>query len=1286
MLVMAIGLSAQKSNLPLFEHREWFSHPVEKTLLIPLPFYDNVEDSAQSMEWWNSDPAWQIVTGDAYSGTKKWECSPSSVGVWDYLTLTYPIDGIGVINPQVSFWMKSNAFINNSSFRVQLSTNNGATWNTVGSNNIANHWHNVQINLASYGSNHFLIRIGIRISTSNIVVSIDDIIIADAPQLPTIALSQPTNNGMKLLWNQSGSNAFEKYRIAISTGTSSLYWDQPVGSSVSGRTETRIVDVFEKTTTELLFSDLTFTNTKYYARMWVIDTLGLVSPNSNTYDLNTAFNVTPQNAPFVQDFEGAFQWAADIPWAVTTNDASMPGHSPVHNLEDSPGTSNPPNADRWLVFQANCNSVSNPVLRFNHRYSFDQNTSDFGEIAYSSDNSNWTPIGWFSSYNYDVYRPEEFDIGALGNNSPVFIRFRTKSGSDIQFDGWNLDDVEIANRSIVHTFPFFDDVEDSLASVQNWIRGNWYITNTGYSGTRSWECKPILNSTYSYLTLAGNIDLTAANNPFLKLWTRQQNHSFHIRPEVSLDNGISWTPLSTQSVSSPSWSSYQWGLSDFIYPNVRIRIGVMKGHSTSTSVHCMIDDIQIENASFPGWITLTNATNNGMTALWQASTASNFNRYRLIISTSESNLNTWNQSVGTTVVGRTETRVIDITDKNITNRVFDDLVFTNMQYFARLYELNNSGLWNQGTNIVNQFTTFNVITEIAPFLQDFEGTHQWAADKPWAVTEADAGFPGHSQTHIYEDSPFGNYPPNANRWLIVKSDFSNVSQPVLRFRHRYDFDQATIDYGEVSYSTNNFTWTNIGQFTGNKSAAYTQAEFDLSPLQNQPSVFIRFRTVSGSTVQKDGWRLDDVEVYNNTKTTPFPFFDDAEDDSLSYSKWFPGRWETIIDGATGNKSWRSSPSGLGTEYFYMTLAGLLDISNSVNPQLSLLIRYGSGGGGVVPYSSIEISSDAGLSWNILEQGHPSASWGKKTYDISDFKSSNVLIRIGATTYNNVRPVLVDDILISEELIAPSLLLPNNAAANVSLPVNFTWNASPGAPKYQLQVATTNSFNAGEIVFDESTITSTSKSVAGLTSGNTYYWRVRAFNIINETGPWSEIWSFTTGFTTGDLINLNAGWNLISFDVTLNPNTPAHVFAPLISSGNLEMVTGYQGQQGKFFDPNGPSFLNTLLNLADGEGYWVKVQNAATLSKEGVSIPPGFSINLLNGWNLIAYWPQSTTTPAAAFAALISAGQLEMVTGYNQGGKYFDPNGPPFLNTLTEIKNGFGYWVKVSSHTSLIFPQ
>ena len=158
-----------------------------------------------------------------------------------------------------------------------------------------------------------------------------------------------------------------------------------------------------------------------------------------------------------------------------------------------------------------------------------------------------------------------------------------------------------------------------------------------------------------------------------------------------------------------------------------------------------------------------------------------------------------------------------------------------------------------------------------------------------------------------------------------------------------------------------------------------------------------------------------------------------------------------------------------------------------------------------------------------------------------------------------------------------------------------------------------------------------------------------------------------------------GWNLISFDVGIENNAPADVFAALIDGGNLVVVTGYGAGGANFYDPTVPDFLNTLTSIDDGFGYWVKVNNEATLSAEGVSLGDGFAKDLAAGWNLIGYWLANSQGPADAFAALIDAGNLVVATGYGAGGaNFYDPTVPDFLNTLTSLDNGFGYWVKVNS--------
>ena len=83
----------------------------------------------------------------------------------------------------------------------------------------------------------------------------------------------------------------------------------------------------------------------------------------------------------------------------------------------------------------------------------------------------------------------------------------------------------------------------------------------------------------------------------------------------------------------------------------------------------------------------------------------------------------------------------------------------------------------------------------------------------------------------------------------------------------------------------------------------------------------------------------------------------------------------------------------------------------------------------------------------------------------------------------------------------------------------------------------------------------------------------------------------------------------------------------------------------------------------------------TLRVEGASLPAGFMPALDAGWNLVAYTDADAAAPAAVFADLLAADALLYVTGFDGGVSIYDPAGLPFLNSLSAMENGFGYWVK-----------
>lgn len=108
---------------------------------------------------------------------------------------------------------------------------------------------------------------------------------------------------------------------------------------------------------------------------------------------------------------------------------------------------------------------------------------------------------------------------------------------------------------------------------------------------------------------------------------------------------------------------------------------------------------------------------------------------------------------------------------------------------------------------------------------------------------------------------------------------------------------------------------------------------------------------------------------------------------------------------------------------------------------------------------------------------------------------------------------------TSRLNAPVLAAPTDGAINLPLSPTLSWNASVGATSYRLQVATDVLFPDGRIVFDDSTITATSRQVSPLSSNTKYFWRVRAKNLFGNSN-YSNVFSFTTTANPPTLISIS----------------------------------------------------------------------------------------------------------------------------------------------------------------------
>lgn len=155
------------------------------------------------------------------------------------------------------------------------------------------------------------------------------------------------------------------------------------------------------------------------------------------------------------------------------------------------------------------------------------------------------------------------------------------------------------------------------------------------------------------------------------------------------------------------------------------------------------------------------------------------------------------------------------------------------------------------------------------------------------------------------------------------------------------------------------------------------------------------------------------------------------------------------------------------------------------------------------------------------------------------------------------------------------------------------------------------------------------------------------------------------------ITLNAGWNLIS----LNVSPPDHSIATLISliSASVLQIKGTDG----VYIPGNP--YNTLTSFSDGRAYNILMSESAVWNVSGTAIPVSNPLPLSDGWNMVAYIPQTDMAIATALQSI----ETWLIQVKGTDGVYIPGN--PY-STLSTMYPGKGYWMKLSGAHDLIYPS
>jgi 1,4-alpha-glucan branching enzyme len=171
------------------------------------------------------------------------------------------------------------------------------------------------------------------------------------------------------------------------------------------------------------------------------------------------------------------------------------------------------------------------------------------------------------------------------------------------------------------------------------------------------------------------------------------------------------------------------------------------------------------------------------------------------------------------------------------------------------------------------------------------------------------------------------------------------------------------------------------------------------------------------------------------------------------------------------------------------------------------------------------------------------------------------------------------------------------------------------------------------------------------------------------------------FGDSQTIELETGWNIISFTQVLDDMDMMSIFQPLINNGTLIKI---QDESGNSIEDIGYpiGWINSIGDMQTSEGYKIKLTSNATLILAGENQSPPFSIDLLTGWNIIGYPTDDSQDALSIFQQLIDNEILIKVQ--DESGNSIEDLGLPigWVNQIGNFEAGEGYKVKVTENTVL----
>jgi hypothetical protein len=402
-------------------------------------------------------------------------------------------------------------------------------------------------------------------------------------------------------------------------------------------------------------------------------------------------------------------------------------------------------------------------------------------------------------------------------------------------------------------------------------------------------------------------------------------------------------------------------------------------------------------------------------------------------------------------------------------------------------------------------------------------------------------------------------------------------------------------------------------------------------------------------------------------------------------------WETSGDGTFDNATLLDATYTPGTNDLTAGTVTLTITAYAVPPcgtdatdDMTLTIQdlptvFAGADAGICEDASYTLSGSANdqfsIAWTTSGDGtfdDPVLLAATYTPGTNDISNGSVVLTLTATSVPPCNTDVSDDMTLSIQSLPTA-----NAGPDDVVDAGSDYTLSGSASNQQSVLWTT----AGDGTFDDaSLLAATYTPGAGDLDNGSVVLTLTASAVAPCSADDADDMTLFFSFTQN--MNLTLGWNIMSFYVVPDDPNMLNIVQPLIDNSTLIKVID---ENGDFIEFLAGAWVNYIGNMANTEGYYIKVSANTSLDADGTYVIFPFDVALNTGWNMAGYPVKQSQDAMTILQPLIDNGTLIKVM--NESGDFIQ-NIPPYgwLNTIVNFVPGEGYYVKTSAVDVLTYNQ